>query len=99
MIIVRILGGLGNQLFQYAYAKSLADKGYHVKIDISAFKNYKLHGGYHLDQFKIDLETSSSAENLFAKYFFNFPKKEKKLLFTILVIWAVPMEFMKHQDN
>ena len=39
MIIVRILGGLGNQLFQYAYAKSLADKGYHVKIDISAFKN------------------------------------------------------------
>jgi len=81
MIIVRILGGLGNQLFQYAYAKSLADKGYHVKIDISAFKNYKLHGGYHLDQFKIDLETSSSTENFFTKYFFNFPKKEKTLLF------------------
>jgi hypothetical protein len=81
MIVVRILGGLGNQLFQYAYAKSLAAKGYDVKIDIAAFKNYTLHGGYHLDQFKIDVKTASPAESWFAKYFFNFPKKEKRLLF------------------
>ena len=81
MIVIRILGGLGNQLFQYAYAKSLAAKGYDVKIDIAAFKNYTLHGGYHLDQFKIDVKTASPAESWFAKYFFNFPKKEKRLLF------------------
>jgi len=81
MIVVRIFGGLGNQLFQYAYAKSLAAKGYDVKIDIAAFKNYKLHGGYQLHEFKIDLKTASPAESWFAKYFFNFPKKEKSLLF------------------
>jgi hypothetical protein len=81
MIVVRILGGLGNQLFQYAYAKSLAEKGYNVKIDVSAFKNYTLHGGYHLDQFKIDIEPASSVESWLTKYFFNFPKKEKTLLF------------------
>ena len=81
MIIVRILGGLGNQLFQYAYAKSLADKGYHVKIDISAFKNDKLHGGYHLGQFKIDLETSSSTE-IFLQNIFLISLKKKKLCFS-----------------
>lgn len=81
MIIVRILGGLGNQLFQYAYAKSLAEKGFDVKIDISGFKKYTLHGGYQLDQYKIDLQPATVLESWITKYFFNFPKKEKTLLF------------------
>ena len=55
MVIVRIVGGLGNQMFQYAYAKALQKRGYKVKIDISKFKKYKLHGGYQLDKFNIDL--------------------------------------------
>ena len=42
MVIVRIVGGLGNQMFQYAYAKALQKKGYNVKIDISKFKKYKV---------------------------------------------------------
>jgi len=46
MIIIKINGGLGNQMFQYAYAKAIEQKGYDVKIDISAFERYKLHGGY-----------------------------------------------------
>ncbi len=33
MIIVRIYFGLGNQLFQYAYARALQEKGYNVYID------------------------------------------------------------------
>ncbi len=81
MIVVRILGGLGNQLFQYAYAKSLSAKGYEVKIDISAFKNYQLHGGYHLNEFKIDLPEASKLESFIAKYAFRIPMKEKSLLF------------------
>jgi len=63
MIIVKIIGGLGNQMFQYAYAKALQERGYEVKIDISAFESYKLHGGYQLDKYKIDLETSIKKEN------------------------------------
>ena len=55
MVIVKIIGGLGNQMFQYAYAKALQQKGYEVKIDISAFETYKLHGGYQLDKYNIDL--------------------------------------------
>ena len=63
MIIIKIIGGLGNQMFLYAYAKSLEQKGYKVKIDISAFEIYKLHGGYQLDKYNIDLAVSSKVEN------------------------------------
>lgn len=44
MIIVRLIGGLGNQFFQYAVARHLAEIRQTVlKIDISAFETYKLH--------------------------------------------------------
>ena len=62
MVIIRIIGGLGNQMFQYAYAKALQNKGYDVKIDISAFDTYKLHGGYQLDKFDIDLKNATKEE-------------------------------------
>ena len=61
MIIVKILGGLGNQIFQYSYAKSLQQKGYKVKIDISAFKNYKL-SDYFLDRYLIDIERATEED-------------------------------------
>ena len=63
MIIVKIIGGLGNQMFQYAYAKALEQKGYNVKIDITAFETYKLHGGYQLDKYNINLNQSTHEEN------------------------------------
>ncbi|AYJ79911.1 alpha-1,2-fucosyltransferase [Aliarcobacter cryaerophilus ATCC 43158] len=63
MIIVKIIGGLGNQMFEYAYAKALQQKGYEVNIDISEFDTYKLHGGFQLDKYDIDLQISSTQEN------------------------------------
>lgn len=62
MVIVKILGGLGNQMFQYAYAKSLEQNGYIVKIDISGFKDYVLQK-YGLDKYNIDLQISQKHEN------------------------------------
>lgn len=35
IIIVKIWEGLGNQLFQYAYARALKEKGFDVRLDIS----------------------------------------------------------------
>jgi hypothetical protein len=63
MVIVKIVGGLGNQMFCYAYAKALEKKGYKVKIDISAYKTYALHGGYQLDKYNVNLEISTQEEN------------------------------------
>lgn len=62
MIIVRIQGGLGNQMFQYAYAKTSSLNGFDVKLDISNFETYKLHGGYWLDKYSIDLKIASKNE-------------------------------------
>ncbi|GAG88391.1 unnamed protein product, partial [marine sediment metagenome] len=43
MIVVRIIGGLGNQLFQYAVARHIAEvHRAALKIDISGFETFKL---------------------------------------------------------
>ncbi len=62
MVIVRLIGGLGSQMSEYAYAKALESKGYDVKIDSSTFEFYTLRG-YELDKYNIDLECSTKEEN------------------------------------
>lgn len=53
MIITRLVGGLGNQMFQYAIGRSLAIKNQtDLKLDLSEYNVYKLHD-YGLDNFKI----------------------------------------------
>lgn len=81
MIIVRIVGGLGNQMFQYAYAKSLQQQGFEVQIDISKFKTYTLHGGYQLDKYKIDLDTADEFSTFLGKIKLKKNIREKSLLF------------------
>lgn len=44
MIVIRLIGGLGNQCFQYAMARHLAEiNRVELKLDISEFEVYKLH--------------------------------------------------------
>ena len=44
MITVRLIGGLGNQMFQYACGRALADRMQtQLSFDLSAFKHYRLH--------------------------------------------------------
>jgi len=95
MIIVRILGGLGNQMFQYAYAKSLQQKGFDVQLDISSFKSYKLHGGYQLDKFNIDLKYVNNTKLFFKKINILNTKKEKNLLFNKTYIDLKGSEYVK----
>jgi hypothetical protein len=66
MKIVKILGGLGNQMFQYAFYKSLTKNFGEVKADLSEFSRYSLHNNYELARvFDLQVQTSSYYENLF----------------------------------
>ena len=62
MIIIKIKGGLGNQLFQYAVGRALAlHHRSPLKLDLTIFKTYKLHR-YLLDQFAIQADIATKDE-------------------------------------
>lgn len=52
MVITKIVGGLGNQMFQYAIGRAMAEKhNLPLKLDIADFKTYRR--PYFLDKFTI----------------------------------------------
>ena len=54
MIIVNLTGGLGNQLFQYSFARYLARLNKcELKLDVSSYKSYEWHN-YSLSPFNVD---------------------------------------------
>jgi hypothetical protein len=56
MVIIKINGGIGNQLFQYAFGRALEEKcNYKVYYDISEFESYKLRN-YDLHHFNVDIK-------------------------------------------
>ena len=62
MIIVKLMGGLGNQLFQYAAGRALAEhKNTHIKLDISWFNKQSLRN-YRLEYLKIKTSIASISE-------------------------------------
>lgn len=63
MILAKITGGLGNQLFQYAVGRAVAmHHQVSLKLDITAYESYELHNGYRLDQFNIEAGIASREE-------------------------------------
>lgn len=49
MIITKIIGGLGNQMFQYAMGRALAiERSTELRVDIRDFDGYSLHNGFEL---------------------------------------------------
>ena len=52
-VVIRLVGGLGNQMFQYAAALGLAvPQGRALKMEVSAFEAYK-NRSYQLDCLKV----------------------------------------------
>jgi len=75
--IVRICGGFGNQLFQYAFFLALKDKfNEPVKLDAFDMESYALHNGFELERVfnlkadyctKNEKETIQGTKNIFTK--------------------------------
>jgi hypothetical protein len=68
VIVCSILGGLGNQMFQFAAGRALAlDRGENLKLDVSGFERYGLHQGFQLENAfhgKFDLATESEVSSI-----------------------------------
>lgn len=62
MIIVKLIGGLGNQMFQYAAGRALSHRlGVALKLDKTAFATYDLHA-YAIDNFNIHEQFAAPAD-------------------------------------
>jgi hypothetical protein len=66
LIISEIIGGLGNQMFQYAAARALSlRKNQPLVLDISRFTGYALHQGFELQRvFACPAKITSSSDTL-----------------------------------
>jgi len=67
VITVSLIGGLGNQMFQYAAGKALAERhGVPLALDLSGFKDYPLRS-FLLDQLRVPEADLASASKTGAK--------------------------------
>lgn len=63
MIILKMWGGLGNQMFIYALYQSMISRGVDAKVDMSWFNQYDIHNGYELNKlFGIEVNVASQEE-------------------------------------
>lgn len=67
MIVVKIIGGLGNQIAQYAFGLACARRlGVELKLDLTGYQSYLLHH-YGLDRFTLQATEASPEEIAAAK--------------------------------
>lgn len=91
MIIVKMIGGLGNQMFQIAYARQISmETGEDIYIDKSVYDKYKIRS-FSLDNLKIsdqlkdfDVRTLSLSENIKYMITTNFYRFYQKLVKVLL---------------
>lgn len=84
MIIAKLMGGLGNQLFQYAFSKNIALKNNgSLKFDLSYFEGNPFRS-YELDHFRITkaIATRREIDHLKEKHFSKPNIYKRKLLKT-----------------
>lgn len=77
-MIIKIKGGLGNQLFQYAYGRSLYFSGKKIIFDISFFKSNKkdIAREFKLNNFNISKDINfENKENVLFNFFLKLKRK------------------------
>jgi hypothetical protein len=63
MVVSHILGGIGNQMFQYAAGRALSlANDQRFLLDLSDFSNYRLHNGFELSRvFSVNTESATAS--------------------------------------
>ena len=88
-IVVNLIGGVGNQLFQYALGYAISKKAdLELMVDISAYEKYKVRN-YELDKFGFDIKIAQLQDYIDLKKRHLFKKtyyKEKKKTFNPSVL-------------
>lgn len=63
MIIIHVMGGLGNQMFQYSLCQKLLHLGKEVKLDLGSYGVYQQHNGFEIDKiFNTRVPTMSASD-------------------------------------
>ena len=76
MKVVKVIGGLGNQMFQYAFylQQKLYPENIPTLLDIKAFQKYKLHNGYEIENIFKNADnnyaTDKDLKKLFGIYYY-----------------------------
>jgi hypothetical protein len=103
MITVSLIGGLGNQMFQYAAGKALAERhGASLALDLGGFRNYNYFGNYNLTPrpFLLDrLRVPEAGGGSVTKAAENFVRaKSKELIDRLLSRGGLPKLAQSPQD-
>ena len=62
MVIVKMSGGLGNQMFQYALYRKIQQTGKDVKLDLSSFQDKKCVSKVFTGYISIEYQTANLEE-------------------------------------
>ena len=64
MILIHAIGGLGNQMFQYAVGRALSlESGQLLRLDTSSFTDYGLHQGFELQRvFNCQIQVATQSD-------------------------------------
>jgi len=106
MKIVNIIGGLGNQMFQYAFAISLkiAYPDEDIMIDTHHFKKYELHNGYEIDKIfsqNISIPIASKKDLLRLTYYvpnYKLSRLIRKVFPKLKTEYIEPINYLYHPE-
>jgi len=92
MIIIRLIGGIGNQMFQYALGRRLTlDRGVPLKLDLRAYDHQELRK-FELDKFNVDFQIASD-EDIYKTRFFS----QNRVFRKFMAIWQKQLPYYKQR--
>lgn len=102
MVIIQFSGGLGNQIFQYAFSLNFRTKGIPVKYDLSLYERMRIHNGFELSRIFEGVKVQPAGKRDFF-YFFESeltgPEKNYKLKTDKNIIREAASDEFKFQSS